>query len=80
MEHVTRHGNFRVVATAEKVDARLPGEPRWKVLVSLWRMEVTAANETPEMIRLEDRRSGDLDEALSGAVAVAVRRISERKG
>jgi TfoX/Sxy family transcriptional regulator of competence genes len=76
IEHVVRHGDFRVVATAENMHPRTPGEAKWKVLVSLWKLE-NEATSTPEMIRLEDRRSADLSEALSGAVALAKRRIDE---
>jgi hypothetical protein len=78
MEQVVRHGDFRVIATAEKVHPRSPDEAKWKVLVSLWKLENEAAS-APEMIRLEDRRSADLSEALFGAVDLAKRRIDERK-
>jgi hypothetical protein len=53
---------------------RTPGDAKWKVLVSLWKLE-NEATSAPEMIRLEDRRSADLSEALSSAVALAKRRI-----
>lgn len=78
MEQVVRHGGFRVVATAEKMTPRTPDDAKWKVLVSLWKMESDASSRAPEMIRLEDRHSPDLSEALSGGVTLALRRIDER--
>jgi hypothetical protein len=78
IEDVVRHGDFRVVATAEKVPPRGPDEPSCKVLVSLWQVGKDAASSTPEMFRLEDPRATSLGEALSTGVALAVRRISER--
>jgi hypothetical protein len=78
IEHVVLHGDFRVVATAEKVQPRGQDEPRCKVLVSLWQLGKDAVSSTPEMIRLEDPRATSLGEALSTGVALAMRRISER--
>ena len=63
IEHVVLHGDFRVVATAEKVQPRGPDEPRCKVLVSLWQLGKDAVSSTPEMIRLEDPRATSLGEA-----------------
>jgi hypothetical protein len=79
LEQVVRHGDFRVVATAERLHPRTPDDAKWKVLVSLWKVNDDATSREPEMIRLEDRRSPGLGEALSDAVALAVRRIDERK-
>lgn len=79
MEQVVRHGDFRVVATAERTNPRTPDDAKWKVLVSLWKLEGDSTSPTPEMIRFEDRQSPDLQGALSGAVAFARQRIDERK-
>jgi hypothetical protein len=78
MEHVVRHGDFRVVATAERARSRATaGEARWEVLVSLWNVDKDPVSAKPEMIRLEDRSSADLGAALSGAVELAKKRIDE---
>jgi hypothetical protein len=79
MEQVVRHGDFRVVATAERLRPRTSDDAKWKVLVSLWKVDGDATSREPEMIRLEDRRSPGLEEALSDALALAVRRIDERQ-
>lgn len=79
MEQVVRHGDFRVVATAERLHPRTSDDAKWKVLVSLWKVDGDTTSREPEMIRLEDRRSPGLEEALSDALALAVRRIDERQ-
>ena len=76
-EHVVRHGDFRVVASAEKVERLRFNQGRWKVVVSLWPLGKDPATATPEMIRVEDPRATDPGEALSNAVALARRRIDE---
>jgi hypothetical protein len=78
-EHVVSHGDFRVVATAEKVQPQTSDEARWKVLVSLWQLGKDPASSTPEIIHLDDPRATDPAEVISDAVAVAVQRISQRK-
>jgi hypothetical protein len=78
MEQVVRHGDFRVVATAEKIRPRKPDDARWQVLVSLWKVGDDATAPAPEIMRFEDRQSPGLREALSGGVALAMRRIDER--
>jgi hypothetical protein len=79
MEHVVDHGEFRLVGSAEKLNPQTPDAAKWKVLVSMWKMGDDAQNRSPEIIRVEDRRSADLGEALSDGFALAMRRIDERK-
>src|SRR5262245_11047569 len=78
-EQVVRHGDFRVVASAEKVERQRLNQARWKVVVSLWPLGKDPATSTPELIRLEDSRATDPAEVLSNAVALAERRIDERR-
>ena len=78
-EQVVSHGDFRVVASAEKVERRRSDEARWKVVVSLWPLGKDPATSTPEMIHLEDPRATDPEEVLSNAVALAQQRIDERR-
>src|SRR5262245_36095637 len=78
-EYIVRHGDFRVVASAEKVEMQRLNQARWKVLVSMWPLGKDPAISTPEMIHLEDPRSTDPAEALSNAVALAQQRIDERR-
>jgi hypothetical protein len=78
-EHVIRHGDFRVVASAEKLQLQRLNQARWKVVVSLWPLGKDPATITPEMIHLEDPRATDPEKVLSDAVALARRRIDERR-
>jgi hypothetical protein len=78
IEEVVRHGDFRLIATAEKMHPRTPDDAKWHVLVSLWQAGPDASSSAPEMIRVDDRQSPGLREALSGGVALAMRRIDER--
>ena len=80
MEHVVDHGEFRLVGSAEKLRQETPEDAKWKVLVSMWKVGDDATKRSPEMIRLEDRRSPDLGAALSDALSQAIRRIDERGG
>ena len=79
LEHVVGHGNFRVVASAEKIGGQHSNRKRWKVLVSLWPLGKDPPTSTPEMIHFENGQESDPGEALGNAIALVQRRIDERR-